>query len=97
VKRSSGTRQDGERGSAGWSAEHRLPDAAASERLLTVREVAALLRLTPEGIYAITRRGKLPCLALDTGARRPVLRWLQRDVVAYKERALERGRSMVRR
>ena len=57
--------------------------------LLTVREVAERLRMTPEGVYAITRRGKLRSLALDTGASRPVRRWLKRDVETYLQAALQ--------
>jgi excisionase family DNA binding protein len=58
------------------------------DALLTVGEVADILRLTPEAVYAITRRGKLPCLAFDTGRKRPVRRWRRSDVRAYIERSL---------
>ena len=38
-------------------------------RLLTVREVASRLGLTPSGVYSMVEAGRLPALALGEGKR----------------------------
>jgi excisionase family DNA binding protein len=49
-------------------------------QLLTVVEVAAMLRLCPSTVYAWAASGRLPCIRIGTAVRfdrGDVLRWLR--------------------
>ena len=50
-------------------------------RLLTAREVAAMLSMSPETVLRMVRRGELPAFRLPTGALRfreaELERWLE--------------------
>lgn len=62
-----------------------------SEALLTVAEVAALLRLTPKGVYAMVEARRIPFIKISNRVR-----FLQSDVLAWLSEnrvpALERSR-----
>ena len=58
------------------------------ERLLTAREVAALLRLGRSTIYEMSRRGELPSVVLRQGRGRTVRRWRACDIDALIEAKL---------
>lgn len=57
--------------------------------LLTVREVAELLRLTPAGIYAMVAAQRIPFIKFSNRvrfARSDVVAWLERNRVPSRER-----------
>lgn len=58
-------------------------------RLLTVREIAELLRLTPKGIYALVSARRIPFVRVSNRVRffeEDVLRWLEENRVPAVER-----------
>jgi len=61
----------------------------ATEALLTVREVAELLRLTPKGIYSLVESRRIPFVRVSNRVRffqSDVLKWLQENRVPAIER-----------
>jgi excisionase family DNA binding protein len=50
-----------------------LTAGGKTPRLLTVKEVASRLGLTPSGVYSMVEAGRLPALALG-GGKRPRIR-----------------------
>ena len=52
----------------------------AVDRLLTVRELAELLRLTPKGVYAMVEARRIPFIRVSNR-----LRFRRSDVVAWLE------------
>ena len=57
--------------------------------LLTVPEAAALLRLTPKGVYALVEARRIPFVRVSNRVRffrEEVLSWLQENRVPAKER-----------
>ena len=66
-----------------------LPAREASEKLLTVPEVADLLRLTPKGIYALVEGRRIPFVRVSNRLRFlrcDVARWLQENRVLASEK-----------
>jgi len=45
------------------------------DALLTVREVADILRLTPAAVYRAAKQGRLPCIVVMKGVRRDTIRF----------------------
>lgn len=65
------------------------PDSAGGELLLTVPEVAALLRLTVKGIYAMVEARRIPFIKVSNRVRflrADVLRWLSENRVPTSEK-----------
>jgi excisionase family DNA binding protein len=60
--------------------------------LLTVEEVAALLRLKPSSIYDAAARGRLPAVRLWTGRRRSVVRFRRADIERFIAERVQRVR-----
>lgn len=56
-------------------------DPSPLESLLDVKEVAALLRITPKAVYGLVETRRVPFVKI--GAR---VRFVRRDVVAWLER-----------
>lgn len=63
--------------------------ALTDEHLLTVPEVAALLRLTPKGIYAMVEGRRIPFVKVSNRVRfvrADVVRWLSENRVPASEK-----------
>lgn len=58
-----------------------MPSSERPERLLTTREVAELLGLSPEAVLRRVRRGELPCFRLSS----KVLRFRESEIVDVLE------------
>jgi excisionase family DNA binding protein len=50
------------------------------EQLLTAKEVADLLRLSPSTVFDAAARGDLPCVRLWRGRRKSLLRFRRSDI-----------------
>lgn len=50
--------------------------------LLTVKEVARMLRLTPAAVYSAAKQGRLPCITVMKGVRRDTIRFNRADIEA---------------
>ena len=64
-----------------------MPSNESSE-LLTVRDVAALLRFKPSGVYALVAAKRIPYIKISNRVRfdrADVVAWLQRNRVASRE------------
>lgn len=75
---------------AASAAAARPPSApAADEQLLTVPEVATLLRLTVKGIYAMVEARRIPFVRVSNRVRfvrSDVVRWLSENRVPASEK-----------
>jgi excisionase family DNA binding protein len=68
-----------------------MPMIGDCEKLLTVFDAAALLRLTPKGVYALVEGRRIPFIRVSNRVRfirKDVLNWLWENRVP----ALERNR-----
>lgn len=64
------------------------PGASVAEPLLTVTEVAGLLRLTPKGVYALVESRRIPFIRVSNRVRflpSDVLGWLRENRVPASE------------
>lgn len=62
---------------------------AAIDRLLTVRELAEFLRLTPKGVYAMVEARRIPFIRVSNRVRfrqSDVINWLEENRVPSVER-----------
>lgn len=60
------------------------------ESLLTVDEVARILRLRPATVYEAAARGRLPCVRFWRGRRKSLVRFRPGDIARFiNERATE--------
>ena len=55
------------------------------ERLLTVREVAVMLRLSVGAVYRAAKQGRLPCVVVMKGVRRDTIRFRRAEIEALFE------------
>jgi predicted DNA-binding transcriptional regulator AlpA len=53
-----------------------------SEALLTAREVAIMMRLTPATVYNAAKSGRIPCIVIIKGTRRDTIRFRRADIEA---------------
>lgn len=51
-----------------------------SEKLLTARDIAEELNLKIATVYAAAADGRLPCVRLWEGRRRPLIRFRREDI-----------------
>ncbi len=68
----------------------RRPDLSPGDRLLTTREVAAFLGMSPESVLRRYRRGELPGYRLSSN----VLRFRESEIEAWLEECLRPGRPI---
>ena len=54
----------------------------SSGDLLTVKEVAVMLRLTPAAVYNAAKQGRLPCIVVIRGVRRDTIRFRRAEIEA---------------
>ncbi len=81
-------RSDARRGARDGAAR-KVPAISPDVVLLTVPEVAALLRLTEKGVYAMVSARRIPFLKVSNRVRfdrAEVLRWLSESRVPASER-----------
>ena len=64
-----------------------MPSEERPEQLLTAKEVADLVRLSPSTVFDAAARGDLPCVRLWRGRRKSVVRFRRSDI----ERLIEVG------
>lgn len=55
----------------------------ALEPLLTVAEVAAILKISKGSVYALHAAGQLPAISISVGTQRSRLRFRQADIARF--------------
>ena len=63
-------------------------------RILTVREAASRLRVSPPTVYTLIKNGDLPSIVFSTRAGRGVVRVAEEDLKAFIDR--HRGKGTAR-
>jgi len=53
-----------------------------NDGLLTVKEVALMLRLTPASVYRAAKAGRLPHVVVIKGERRDIIRFRKAEIEA---------------
>ena len=60
-----------------------MPSQFAQHTLLTVEEVAQLLRLKPSTVYQAASEGRIPSVKLWKGRRRTLVRFRRDDILQF--------------